>query len=375
MKISGLELFRICVSMAKPYHLSKVLGTRNETQAIILKIHTDDGLVGLGEANPSLLVAGESPAGVMVMFKEYLGPMLLGADPLAMSQLEIALDSAISGNYASKGAVGMALYDIAGQAWGVPVHTLFGGKLVSELPMLWPLGSGSPADDISAMEEKLAQGFKTYMLKMGSLPIKQEIERVKAVRERFGPEVKLVADANQGWEVYETLEFITGLQGTKLELIEQPLRREDWEGLRRIRALCSWPISADEGLVSIHDARNLIERQAVDVFSLKVSKNGGLIRTKKMAVLAEAYDLTCLMNSELEFGITQAALLHVGCTLSNLVDIGHAYMSPLRLADDVTDYARLVDRGRVRVPESPGLGVSLDHNKLERYTKDYLKIG
>ena len=364
MKISCLELFRICVSMAKPYHLSKVLGIRNETQAIILKIHTDDGLVGLGEANPTLLVAGESPAGVMVVFKEYLGPMLLGADPLAVSKLEIELDRIMHGNKAAKGAVSMALYDIAGQAWGVPVHTLLGGKLVSELPMLWPLGSGSPADDISAMEEKFTQGFKTYMLKMGSLPIKQEIGRVKAVRERFGPEVKLVADANQGWEVYETLEFITGLQGTKLDL----------EGLKRIRALCSWPISADEGLVSIHDARNLIERRAVDVFSLKVSKNGGLIRTKKMAVLAEAYDLTCLMNSELEFGITQAASLHVGCTLSNLANIGHAYMSPLRLADDVTDYSRLIDRGKVRVPQSPGLGVRLDDDKLEKYTKDYLKI-
>ena len=198
MKISGLELFRICVSMAKPYHLSKVLGTRNETQAIILKIHTDDGLVGLGEANPSLLVAGESPAGVMVVFKEYLGPMLLGADPLAVSELEIELDRIMHGNNAAKGAISMALYDIAGKTWGVPVHTLLGGKLVSELPMLWPLGSGSSADDISAIEEKLGEGYKTYMLKMGALPIEDEVGRVKAVRERFGPEVKLVADANQG---------------------------------------------------------------------------------------------------------------------------------------------------------------------------------
>jgi L-alanine-DL-glutamate epimerase-like enolase superfamily enzyme len=374
MKISGLELFRICVSMAKPYHLSKVLGTRNETQAIILKIHTDDGLVGLGEANPSLLVAGESPAGVMVMFKEYLGPMLLGADPLAMSQLEIALDSAISGNHASKGAVNMALYDIAGQARGVPVYTLLGGKLVSELPVMWPLSSGTSADDIRNIEEKLSEGYKTYMLKMGALPIEDEVGRVKGVRECFGEKLKLVVDANQGWDLFETLEFITGLKGTRLELIEQPLPRSDWEGLKRIRALSPWPISADEGLISIQDAINLIERRAVDVFSLKISKNGGLNKTKKIAVLAEANGLACLMNSELEFGITQAASLHVGCTLSNLANIGHAYMSPLRLADDVTDYARLVDRGMARVPESPGLGVKLDDDKLEKYTKDYLKI-
>ncbi len=94
----------------------------------------------------------------------------------------------------------------------------------------------------------------------------------------------------------------------------------------------------------------------------KVSKNGGLSKTKKIAVLAETYSLTCLINCELEFGITQTASLHLGCTLPNLADIGHAYMSPLRLADDVTDYARFVDRGWIRVPESPGLGVSLNHN-------------
>lgn len=374
MKINCIELFQIIVPLAKPYHLSKVLGTKTEAQAIIVKIHTDEGLVGLGEANPTLLVSGETPAGVMSLFKEHLGPMLLGTDPLAISRLEIEMDRAVTGNHSAKAAVNMALYDIMGQAAGMPVYALLGGKLVSELPVMWPIGSGTSADDIQNIEEKLGEGYETYMLKMGIFPIEHEIERVKTVRERFGPKVKLVVDANQGWDFFEAVEFITRLKGTRLELMEQPLLRGDLEGLKRLRALSPWPISADEGLVSIHDARNLIEHRGVDVFSLKVSKNGGLSKTKKIAVLAETSGLTCLMNCELEFGVTQMASLHLGCTLPNLADIGHAYMSPLRLADDVTDYAHLVDRGRISVPESPGLGINLNQNKLERYTKDYHKI-
>jgi L-alanine-DL-glutamate epimerase-like enolase superfamily enzyme len=374
VEIRSIELFRISVPLAKPYHLSKVLGTKTEAQAIIVKIHTDEGLVGLGEANPTLLVSGETPVGVMSLFKEHLGPMLLGANPSAISHLEIEMDRAVTGNHSAKAAVNMALYDITGQALSLPVYVLLGGKLVSKLPVMWPIGSGTPADDIQNIEEKLGQGYETYMLKMGVFPIEHEIGRVKAVTEHFGSNIKIVVDANQGWDFYTAAEFITRLKGIRLELIEQPLPRWDLEGLKRLHALSSWPISADEGLVSIHDARNLIEWRGVDVFSLKVSKNGGLSKTKKIAVLAETYGLTCLINCELEFGITQTASLHLGCTLPNLADIGHAYMSPLRLADDVTDYARFVDRGWIRVPESPGLGVSLNHNKLERYTRDYQKI-
>ena len=124
-----------------------------------------------------------------------------------------------------------------------------------------------------------------------------------------------------------------------------------------------------------HDAATLVREKAVDAFSLKVSKNGGLSKTKKIGELADAFGIRCLMNSMLEFGITQAASLQVGCTLTNLLDLGHAYGSVLRMSDDVTDFGQNISDGVVTVPRGAGLGVALDESKLKKYTLEHLKIG
>jgi len=374
LKITCLELFRISVPFAIPYKLSKVYGTIHDAQAVVLKMHTDEGLVGLGEADPMPPFTDESPAGAMTAIREYFAPCLLGKDPLSVPALETKLDQAMYGNHTAKGAISMALYDILGQARDVPVHTLLGGKFASEIPINWGAGSGAPEEDIRIIENKLSEGFHSYMLKMGSLPIEHEIKRVRAVTDHFGPQIHLVVDANQGWQVWETLAFIQGLRDRRLVFMEQPISRWDLNGLKRIHAASHWPVSADESLVSTHDALMLIQEQAVDVFSIKVSKNGGLTTAKKLAVLAEAAGFKCFMNSMLEFGITQAASLHLGCTMTNLLDCGHAYGSPLRLSDDVTNYSEWVSNGRVKVPEYPGLGIRLDDKKLKKYTKDYLEV-
>jgi muconate cycloisomerase len=212
------------------------------------------------------------------------------------------------------------------------------------------------------------------MLKMGALPIGEEIKRMNAVKERFGHIIRIIVDANQGWEVNEALEFIDGIKDHRPDLLEQPIKRWDIDGLRRIREHSPCPLSADESLTTIHDAITLIREQAVDVFSIKVSKNGGLDKSKQIAQMADGFGLRCLMNSMLEFGITQAASLQLGCTLPNLLDLGHAYGSVLRMSDDVTDFGQNISRGMARVPPSKGLGVTLDEERLKRYTEDYLEI-
>ena len=159
-----------------------------------------------------------------------------------------------------------------------------------------------------------------------------------------------------------------GLQGTLLGL------RGDIEGLKMVSDNVSCLLSADESVVSLRDANQLIRAQASDVLSIKVSKNGGITKSKMVASAAEGSDIKCLMNSMLEFGITQAASLQLGCTLGNLVNCGHAYMSVLRMSDDITDFEKYISEAVVSVPKTPGLGVNLDDGKLEKYTKRYLKI-
>jgi len=195
-----------------------------------------------------------------------------------------------------------------------------------------------------------------------------------AVRNRFGKEITILVDANQGWDLSEAMTFIDGIKAYRPDLIEQPVRRHDIDSLKRIRERAPCLVSADESLSTIHDGTLLIRERAVDVFSIKVSKNGGLDKSRQIAAVAHAFGLRILMNSMLEFGITQAASLQLGCTLPNLLEVGHAYGSVLRMSDDVTDFRRNLSNSIVQVPEGPGLGVTLEEGKLKKYTKEYLDI-
>ena len=374
MKITMLELFHVSIPLMKPYKLSKVYGTISDAQTVIVKVHTDEGIIGYGEADPMPPFTEESPAGVMVAIRDHLGPCLLNEDPRSISLLGAKMDQIAYGNPTAKGAIDTALYDIVGKERNAPLHTLLGGVYRSEIPLLWPLGSGSPEEDIQQIDEKLRGGYRTFMLKMGSLPIADEVKRIKAIRNHFGSDIHVIVDANQGWEVAEALEFIAALKDYRLDFIEQPIARWNVKGLKRIRERSGFPLSADESLVSIHDAVTLIQEQAVDIFSIKVSKNGGLSGAKKIAVLAEASGIKCLVNSMLEFGISQAAALHFGCTTPNLLDCGHCYMSTLRMSDDVTDFSSQGKDATARPPEGGGLGISVDSEKIERYSKGYAKI-
>ena len=374
MRINRLELFDISIPFKIPYRLSKAYGTLEKARAVILKVHTDQGIIGLGEADPMNPFTEETTATVMVVFRDLIAPLLLGRDPSEVNRIEAVLDQSVRGNPTARGAVNMALYDILGKVLGVPVYTLLGGKLHDRLPLLGPIGSGTVEEDTAAIEALIQEGYRTVMIKMGSLAIGEEIGRMAAASERFGNQLVLIADANQGWHHKEAITFLEGIQDHAPLVIEQPVRRGDHAGLRTFRKRCPCLLSVDESLVTLADAITLGRSDAADVFSIKVSKNGGLIKAQTIARIADGFGIQCLMNSMLEFGITQAASLQLGCTLNNLLDCGHAYMSVLRMADDVTDFRQNITDAVVEVPEGDGLGVAIDDDKLKKYTVDYLKI-
>lgn len=374
MKIIRIELFHISVPFAKPYKLSRAYGTLQDAHAVIFKVHTDEGIIGLGEADPMNPFTEETPGSVMTVTRDTIALHLLGQDPTHIAAIESTLDCFVRGNLTARGAVNMALYDIFGKVKEDPVYTFLGGLRHPELPILWGIGSGTPAEDLTAIEALVEQGCNTVMIKMGALPISVEVERMISAKRHFGDKISIVVDANQGWEVADALEFIDGIRGHRPYLIEQPVKRWDMEGLRRIRERSPSPLSADESLTTIQDAAMLIRERAIDAFSIKVSKNGGLDKSRQIAMVADAFGLRCLMNSMLEFGITQAASLQLGCTLPNLLDLGHAYGSVVRMSDDITDFGQNISQATVKVPMGNGLGVTLNEDKLKKYTLDYLEI-
>ena len=374
MKITGVELFHVSIPFVTPYALSKVYGTPTHAHAIILKLHTDEGIVGLGEADPMNPFTYETPASVMVVMRDVISSHIIGQDPMQIPVLESKLDRVVLGNLTARGAVNMALHDIVGKARNIPVHTLLGGCSHVRLPILGAIGSGTPEEDTAAIQKWIDKGCNTVMIKMGALPIKDEIQRMTAIKETFEDKIVFIVDANQGWDVAKTLQFLDGTKNCPPDMLEQPIDRHDINGLIRIRDRAPCLISVDESLETIHDAKQIVLKEAADVFSIKVSKNGGISKSKQIAQLAETFDVKCLMNSMLEFGISQAASLHLGCSMSNLVDMGHAYHSVMRMSDDLTDFAENISNGIINLPSGNGLGVSLNEDKLKIYTKDYLKI-
>jgi len=367
MRITSIDLVHLAVPLAQPYKLSAVYGVRTQAEAIVVRVETDRGLIGWGEADPCPPFTEETAGGVMAALADHLGPPLIGRDPTLVNRHLAHMDARLSGNLAAKAALDMALHDLTGKGWGLPATMLIGGPVHADLAVLWPLGSGTIEDDAPVIEARRAEGYNAFMVKMGAADVRADVARLRALIERYGGEIDLIPDANQGWTEAEALSFAEALRGYDVTLLEQPVAADNIAGLARVRRAATFPVSADESVTSARRALQLVEARAVDVFSVKVSKNGGLAGGRRIASIAAASGLGCLMNSMLELGIAQAASLQLGIATENLHDTGHAYMSVLRMADDVTDFGRLVSGGRVRPSDRPGLGVEVDEAKLRRY--------
>jgi muconate cycloisomerase len=213
----------------------------------------------------------------------------------------------------------------------------------------------------------IEKGYKSIMIKIGGADVDLDIERTHAIRDAVGAGYPLVVDANQGWDVRRAVRYIKEVESCKLELFEQPIAAWDIDGFVKIKDKTGMTLSADESVMSLENAKILIKEKAVDVFSVKVSKNGGIYRTKEIINLAEYFGIDCLFNSMIEEGITQAASLALGASTKNLYEYGHAYFSPTRLKEDITNFSDSIVDGNILVSSKAGLGIEVLEDVIEKY--------
>lgn len=375
MKIKKIEISHLQIKLKTPYKLSKLYGTLYTTQPIVVKISTDEGIVGYGETDPMPLFTGESPETVVVVLEKYLAPVLIGHDPLNISKIHRLMDSSIKDMHLAKAAIDMAIYDIIGKFSGMHVSNFLGGKIHDKLPLMGSVGGGSPEDNIKEVLKSIDEiGYKSYMIKIGGEDVGYDAERVQAIRHAVGPDYPLILDANQGWDVRQSMQFLKKIENCNIDLFEQPVQAWNIDGLKKIKDSTNILISADESLLSMEHAKQLIKERAVDVFSIKVSKTGGIYPTKQIVELANIYGIDCLFNSMIEEGITQAASFAIGASTNNLYEYGHAYFSPLRLEDDITNFSDYIKNGEISLPDVPGLGIEVDEEKLKKYTIRKIEI-
>jgi o-succinylbenzoate synthase len=362
--IVAAEIFQIPYTLAG-YKLS--YGTITRVVAVIIKLTDSDGYSGWGEANPQQPFTDESTADVVELLREELLPVVMQHRRPEPAQIDQVLDRIVPAKHLmAKGAISMALLDIQGKRQSVPIATLLGGPLRKSLQVSYALNNGTADDDIAVIDAMLKEGYTDFMLKMGSSPVADEIDRVWTLERRYGDSVTFKADANAGWSREQAHQFLTGVKGSRLAYVEQPVPKNDIEGLAELTKSTELKISADESLTSLARAEEIILKGAASVFSIKSSKNGGPLRAKAMADLAKVNGIDCYLNSMLEGGITQAASLHHACTAENILDIGHAFRSVLRLEGDVTNFASFICNSVVSLPPGPGLGIEVDEERLRR---------
>ncbi|MCP5072899.1 MAG: mandelate racemase [Rhodobacteraceae bacterium] len=362
VNIARLDFWPVRIPLARPYHLSARYGTLTHSQAVILRITLENGVTGWGEGDPHAEFDGYSLQSTCAALAER-GKKLIG----------LSVANWVEGKQGTRhhgtpsAAIDVACHDALGHARGVPVWQLLGEKRRDGIDALWPTSSGDAAEDLAVIGEYHARGFRTYMLKMGDRPVGDEITRTHEVLAAIPEGVQIMVDANQGWSRAQARDFVEGCNDLPLVLVEQPLPADDLEGLSDLRKASGLPISVDESILRFDQVGDILAAAAADVFSIKISKNGGLSNSLAIAKAVEKAGKRVLMNSMIELGITQAASLHLGVTLDQLMPCGHAYMSTLRMADDVTNFSNWVVKGRAELPDRPGLGVEVSMDKINEY--------
>ncbi len=361
--LHAYSAYRVRIPLRTPYHLSKVYGTLTHSDSILLRVETAGGAVGWGEGDPGgKRFTGDTPTSVMEAIRAGALDDLLGVD--LSTWVEQQHGRAHTGTLGALRDV--AIHDAFGRLTERPVWQLLGSQKRQRIDLLWPTSSGTAEDDLAILRDYAAQGFRTFMLKMGDRPIAEDLARIRQVVTSAPDGVRVMADANQGWTRDEAQAFMDGIQNLPVLLVEQPIAAEDLEGLQHLSGGVV-PVSVDESLQDLNSVEQILAAEAADVFSIKISKNGGLQNSLAIGTAVAQHGKRILMNSMIELGITQAASLHLGCVLDRLMDCGHAYMSTLRMADDVTDFSSWIDQGTATLPDAPGLGVQVDEAKIRQY--------
>jgi L-Ala-D/L-Glu epimerase len=367
MKISEIETILARVDVDRRVDVADAKGFRFVSTIVLVRIHTDDGLVGVGEANGSADWSGETGAGAKALIDEQFAPKLLGKDPLRVNACMGALSSTV-GNSFARAAIEMALLDLVGLATGASLTQLLGGAVRSTtLPLRFPLFPADAAQAAALATRVVAEGCRTVKAKVGRDPLEVDLERVAAVRDAVGPDVRVTVDANGGWSVAEAIRIAPRLADLGVDFIEQPVSRHDLDGLAYVRARSPLPIMADEAVFTMYDALACIRKSAADVISVYPGKQGGILSVVAMAAMAEAAGVHCAIGSNLEWDVASAAMAHLGAAVANIRCERYAadiVGTNFHVQRAVTPHPRS-DVGSYEVPNGPGLGVELDLDAIE----------
>jgi L-Ala-D/L-Glu epimerase / N-acetyl-D-glutamate racemase len=336
-------------------------GTRLSASGLLVEIHTDEGIVGIGEA------PGPTLPTIRTIIEEELTQFLVGQDPLRTEWLvhrmeEFTRNWSRMGAYAIAG-LEIALLDLKGKALGIPVAQLLGGFCRRHVPVIGYLFIDEPEANARKAAAFTEAGTTELKLKVGR-DFAQDHDTIAAIRDVVGPAVKIRIDANMMWSVPAAIKWIRGLEHFDLQYVEQPVPDFDVQGLAQVRRSVSVPIAADEACTDLRSALELIKADACDVFVVYPSEAGGLTRARQIATVADAAGKWCAIGSWAELGVATMANAHLVASSTSFPFANDTHY-PLQELDVLTQPVEM-GNGFIEVTGAPGLGVEIDREAANR---------
>lgn len=352
MKITDItwEVVRIPLNTV----FKTALRTVTTMENVLVRVHTDTEHIGYGSAAPTTVITGET-TGSICSAVEFLGDQLRGMDIGSYVRILEKLNRCMSGNGSAKAAVDMAVYDLVGKMYCVPLHSFLGGA-VRRLETDITISLGEVDEMAAKARERIESGFTTLKIKVGG-DVDDDIGRLIAIWEAVGDTVRLRLDANQGWTPKEAVYVGRELEkaGVGVELMEQPVAAGDIEGLRFVREQLPMPVYADESCFTPEDALRLVRMGTVDGINIKLMKCGGIYNARKIVAIAEAAHIPCMIGSMMENSISVTAAAQFAASQS--VITSYDLDAPLFCSISPAPGGLIYNGAAIELPDGPGLGI------------------
>ena len=353
MKITEVRLGTISVPLRVPFKTA--LRSVSSVEDVIVEIHTDTGAVGYGEAPPTGVITGDTTGAIIGAIQDHIAKTIIGRDVDDFEDVIQSVQKCILKNTSAKAAVDMALWDLYGQLYKIPVYKMLGGArkhIITDIT----ISVNSPEEMARDAVDAINRGYDCLKVKVGADPT-LDVARLSAVREAVGNDVCIRIDANQAWQPKEAVRILNQMQekGLAIEFVEQPVKAHDLEGLKYVTDRSYVPVLADESVFGPEDALKIMQMRAADLVNIKLMKCGGLYNALKIVSAAEVYGVECMIGCMLEAKISVNAAVELACAKKIITKID--LDGPVLCSEDPIIGGAVFEEQKITVSDAPGLGI------------------
>ena len=369
-KITRVETIPLNIPF-KSLHKIAAGPARASVDFVVVRLHTDQDVIGIGETQAwRRHGSSETVASITTAINDHFAPRIIGKSPFDIAPLMVAMEDAVYHSQYAQAAIADALYDFQGKALGVPLYAMLGGKCRDKIAMCGLLSIKPTVEEtIDAAQELFETGYRTFVVKTDN-DVGADVRAVKAVRERFGDGVAIRIDSNAGMTFDSALELLKKLEPYNLQAAEQLLEIWDLDGTAELARRVDIPLLADEQISTDHDLLGVIRKRAATAFQTKVAKNGGLWNTRKLWQLGDAAGMRICPGNHPCASIATASVAHLAAAWPGPLLDGPWAFGMTALTDDFVVNPIRVEGSMASVPDGPGLGVTLDEDKIKKLRLD-----